>query len=134
MLDFSEETGLFPFDYRHRIEELFRELIHDPWCDRQEQPWQPFIDVVDSFDHVLVLMDLPGIDPDRLSIDMRENVLTVSGHRREHSVHVMSKRLCERHTGPFSRSVTLNPAAHYGKPSMEYRDGVLRIKIGKLPS
>jgi HSP20 family protein len=127
----SQHSHHFRFEERFEIDDLFKELIHDRWCKKQCNPWQPNADVIETFDHVEVILDIPGMDPSRLSVTMNENILVVSGRREEKRAGEIFRPRCERLIGPFTRSIALNPHARFGALAVEYKNGVLRIEIKK---
>jgi HSP20 family protein len=121
----------FRFEDRLEVDGLFQELIRDRWCKKQHKPWQPDADVIESFDHVEVILDIPGMDPNHLAVALNGNVLAVSGRREEKRGREIFKPRCERLIGPFMRTIALNSHVRFGAMSVEYQNGVLRIEIKK---
>ncbi len=97
-----------------------------------EFPWTPAIDVVESADEILIIADLPGIDPKSVDLLLAGNMLTLSGQKpatptkEEQTAHAN-----ERTRGPFSRSIPMPAPVDPDTVSAESRDGVLRVRIGK---
>ena len=77
----------------------------------------------------------PGIDPATLDVQIEKGVLTVAGERKrdlpgeEATVHID-----ERFDGRFRRVVTLPDDVDANAVDAKYRDGVLRISIGRKQS
>src|SRR5439155_20439808 len=44
--------------------------------------WVPAMDLVETDDHLVLKADLPGLDRDDVSIEIKDGVLTVSGERK----------------------------------------------------
>src|SRR4051812_4897808 len=70
--------------------------------------WVPAMDLVESDDHLVLRADLPGLSKDDVDIEVKDNVLTVSGERRaEHEDNADGYYRVERAFGSFSRSLSL---------------------------
>jgi HSP20 family protein len=76
--------------------------------------------------------DLPGIPEDKITIELDDNVLTVSGERQRTQEH-SSERFYrfERRYGTFSRNVTLPTGVNDTDISADYKDGVLEVRVPK---
>jgi len=84
-------------------------------------------------DSALVLRaDLPGLDRDDVSIEIKDNVLTVSGERhREREDKKEGYHRIERSYGSFSRSLTLPRGIDPESVSADFDKGVLEVRIPK---
>lgn len=120
--------------------EPFRELarvFEDPyfraWSDNDGTcRWCPAVDVSESEKELLVSADLPGIDPKEVEITVKENVLTLTGERKnEKEQNEGSYHRIERAYGSFTRSFVLPSTVDESKVSAEFKDGVLRIHLPK---
>ncbi len=70
--------------------------------------WIPAMDLVETQDHFVVRADLPGLSQDDISIELEDNVLTISGERkREEKTEKEGYFRLERASGQFARSLTL---------------------------
>jgi HSP20 family protein len=79
-----------------------------------------------------VRMDLPGIKPEEIDIQLANGVLTVSGERKEEKEEKdKTFHRLERHYGSFSRSVTVPSALADDKVDAQYHDGVLTVTLQK---
>lgn len=87
-------------------------------------------DVTVDDDAVEVCLELPGMEADGIGIDVRGDLLVVSGEkraessRREGRFHVM-----ERAYGRFERALRLPVAVDENEASANYERGVLRIRL-----
>ena len=71
----------------------------------ERQSWTPSIDVIETDDAIKLKAELAGMDPKDISIEVQDNVLTVSGERRfEEEVKEDKYYRIERRYGSFSRS------------------------------
>lgn len=79
-------------------------------------------------DQFLVELDLPGIDPDSLDLDVERNVVTVRASRPALDP-ARSMIAAERPRGVFSRQLFLGEGLDTDNIRADYRDGVLRLVI-----
>ncbi|HEY4308709.1 MAG TPA: Hsp20/alpha crystallin family protein [Pirellulales bacterium] len=92
----------------------------------------PSLDVSESNGAIEVRMDLPGIKAEEIDVQLTDNILTVSGQRREEKEEKgKTYHRVERHHGSFSRTVALPCSVDEAKVDAQYKDGVLTIKIPK---
>lgn len=93
------------------------------------------IDLVETKTGYEYIIDLPGIDKKDISLNLKDNELTITGER---SMAVKSDedvfRRVERKTGIASRTFTLDDDADVEKLTAEATNGVLRITIPKQDS
>lgn len=96
--------------------------------------FQPRCDVVESKEHYTVILDLPGMKKDQISISMKNGVITISGDRElfleDHEKLVKS----ERKQGSFSRAFALPESADEKSIQATFNDGVLKITVSKTGS
>jgi HSP20 family protein len=79
-------------------------------------------------DSFVIELDLPGVQPETLDIDVERNVLTVRAERpaRNGDWEMLAS---ERPTGLFSRQLVLGDNLDLDKVSADYVDGVLRLTV-----
>jgi HSP20 family protein len=94
--------------------------------------WVPAMDLVERGDDLVLRADLPGLDRDDVAIEIKDNVLTVSGERRsEHEEKAEGFHRVERAHGSFSRSLSLPEGIDADKVTAEFDKGVLEVSIPK---
>ena len=99
---------------------------------RAPRRWVPAMDLVETDDHLVLRADLPGLSKDDVEIEVKDNVLTVSGERKaEHEEKADGFYRVERAFGAFSRSLTLPQGMDADSINAEFTDGVLEIRIPK---
>ena len=91
----------------------------------------PTLDVRETADEYLVMVDLPGVKSEDVTIEVNDHVLTLSGARR--SVETGEAQLVERPYGSFARSLTLPQGVDSDKIAADCSDGVLTMRIPKPP-
>jgi HSP20 family protein len=92
----------------------------------------PAVDIFESDDRISLLADMPGVKADDLKIDLRENVLTLSGHVAGVESAKESDVLREYGTGTYFRQFTLSDQIDQGKIDAKLVDGVLRLELPKV--
>jgi HSP20 family protein len=94
--------------------------------------WIPAMDLVETEDHLVLRGDLPGMTQDDVDIEIKDNVLTVSGERKaEHDERGEGYHRVERSFGSFSRSLTLPQGVDAGGVEANFENGVLEVQIPK---
>jgi HSP20 family protein len=94
--------------------------------------WVPAMDLVETEDNLILRADLPGLEKDDVSIEVKDGVLTVSGERSaEHEERTDGFHRVERAFGGFSRSLALPDNVDADKISAEFDKGVLEVRIPK---
>ena len=82
-------------------------------------------------------MFAPGIDPKSVDLSIDKGLLVLAGERRS-SLPQGGDRTSiyaqERVAGPFRRVVSLPEDADPGRVNASYRDGFLRVSVGKRES
>jgi HSP20 family protein len=94
--------------------------------------WIPAMDLVETDDHLVLRGDLPGMTEDDVDIEIKDNVLTVSGERRaEHEDRGEGYHRVERAFGSFSRSLALPQGVDAETIEAKFENGVLEVLVPK---
>ncbi|MDG9728401.1 MULTISPECIES: Hsp20/alpha crystallin family protein [unclassified Streptomyces] len=81
-------------------------------------------------DAYVIALDLPGVDPDAIDIDVERNMLTVKAERRPLTKSDDTQmELSERPLGVFSRQVVLADSLDTEHISADYDVGVLTLRV-----
>jgi HSP20 family protein len=75
---------------------------------------------------------MPGVKAENLKIDLRENVLTLSGYVAGPDSTDRRSVLREYDSGTFFRQFTLSEMIDQSKIDAKLKDGVLRLELPKL--
>lgn len=122
-----------PVDLENQIEQIFSELIHEPW-GRTERlaSWEPEIDVYETEDAYLIEADLPGVSPQDVDVSAEEHWVTISGTRRSTSLIQSAQGvLLERRHGSFSRRIFLGHPVDAEHVTLRHQEGVFHIHLPK---
>ena len=92
--------------------------------------WTPAIDVERRDGTLIMRADMPGVKAEEISIEVDDDVLTISGKheeaKEEKDKHYLRR---ERRYGFFSRSIALPAGVDVSKISAETHEGVLEVKV-----
>jgi HSP20 family protein len=97
--------------------------------------WVPQADIIESDSQVIVLVDLPGVDPDKVELVLVGNMLTVKGEQLADAARAAGTvHRRERPAGPFARSIPLPVPVDPERVSAESKLGVLTITLARQAS
>jgi HSP20 family protein len=94
--------------------------------------YSPAVDIFENDGSITLLADMPGVKPSDLEIDLRENVLTLTGRVTPSGTSKESNVLREYRPGTFFRQFTLSEAIDQPKIDAQITDGVLRLELPKV--
>ena len=90
----------------------------------------PRLDVSSDEKAYSVTAELPGVRPDDVKIEVRDNALIIHGEKKnEHTEEKKDYYLSERSYGSFERVLTLPEDAVVDEIKATHKDGVLSIAI-----
>jgi HSP20 family protein len=96
------------------------------------QAWAPTMDVRETDDHFEVAVDLPGLEPDDVSVTFEDGVLAISGKREISSERSdQTYHRIERSYGSFARSLRLPRTADGERIEASFDKGVLTVTVPK---
>lgn len=95
---------------------------------------QPSMDLREQADAYHVQMDLPGMDKSGITVEVKDNILTVKAERKQETTKKDGDKVLmqERSSGFMSRAVMLAKPVDATKVAAEYKDGVLQITLPKV--
>jgi HSP20 family protein len=117
----------------NEIDDLFARFFGgtDSWWARPfEGRMAPAVESFVRDDHLVIRVDLPGIDPKDVELSVEGNHLTIRGERKGRSEKNESDRLYrEVSYGRFERTLALPAAIDAESVEATYRDGVLEVTM-----
>jgi HSP20 family protein len=94
----------------------------------------PSADVMETENEIRVLIELAGMSSDDVELSLENNVLTISGEKREERREEDEQNrwhLSERRYGRFSRSFVLPRDVEQERIEAQFENGVLSVSIPK---
>lgn len=96
--------------------------------------WMPRADIQETDKEYVIDLSLPGIRKEDVKVEVKDDVLTISGEkRREKEEKGRNWLRRESSYGSFLRSFTLPEGLHSEDIKANYKDGVLSLSMPKPP-
>jgi len=117
----------------NKLDRLFEDEIFDnDYTKNEPVKWYPVTDIYETKDDYVFKLQVPGLKKDEVSIEICENVLSISGERKvEKDVKKENYHRIERFTGKFQRSFSIPGEIECGKIKASMKDGVLELQVPK---
>ena len=93
--------------------------------------WSPALDLYESGDHLIAVVELPGMRKEDIDISLHDGTLTISGERKRESNNGEMAQRTERYVGTFRRSIALPTRVDASKVNATYQDGILKVTLPK---
>ena len=129
-----------PFE---EMEKRFEELLRRPfsmfgpsWFPAVRMPEMgevsAKVDIFEDGNDVVVKAELPGMKKDDITVNLTDNVVTVSGEKKkEEKVEKKDYYRVERSYGSFCRTFSLPKEVQSDKAKASFKDGVLEVRVPK---
>ena len=131
-------------DFDRRILEEFKELerqmgrmLRSTSLSRMipmtsSEGWQPAVDVYETTDDIIVLMDTAGIDMNNIAITAENKRITVEGRRNlPKRGNVCCIHQLEIEMGYFKRTISFPVFVKFVEPAFSCKNGILEIRLPK---
>ena len=116
--------------FQNEMSRFMNGLLDGP--GRVTQSWVPALDVWETEADVVYAFDLPGIPEDAISIEVKDDALTVSAEREKtDEVSEDGYFRFERRFGSFARAVGLPKGIDQDGIVARYENGVLEVRVPK---
>ncbi|HET9092630.1 MAG TPA: Hsp20/alpha crystallin family protein [Acidimicrobiales bacterium] len=100
-------------------------LVQAPWTQRNSVP----LDVYRRGDQFIVRVDLPGINPESIDLEVEKNVLTLTAERSWAPSDGDEVLVAERPQGSFTRRLFLGEGLDAERITASYEHGVLSVTV-----
>lgn len=118
----------------HEIDDLINRFGEN-WAQHwRMNPHVPLLDLSESQGALEAKLDVPGVSPDDIEIQVSGDTLTICGRHREEEIDDSTDKRyhrAERRSGSFRRTVSLPCTVRGSDVTAEYQDGVLTITLPK---
>ena len=120
---------------QREMEWLIEEVVSrkPPVVRFSPRTWQPAIDVYETDENVVVLIELAGIKQDEIEVLVQNNILMIRGERRDIKQGIKrTYSQMEVLWGPFERNITLPVNVDVERVKAFYEAGFLEVILPKL--
>lgn len=108
------------------------EVATDAEQTRPRPVFVPAVDITESEERLTVMADMPGVEIDGLTIDLKEDVLTIHGQVSDSAGENRNTIYREYNVGDYQRQFTLSNAIDQEKIEARLKDGVLTLVLPKI--
>ena len=114
---------------------MFNEPLYSAGTLLPASGWAPAVEVSETADALCLSAELPGLDEKQVTVNIENNVLTLSGEKEERKEEEAGRNYyqCERYYGAFQRSFALPRTVDVDKVAATFDRGVLTVTLPKLP-
>ncbi len=114
-----------------RFENFFDDFFSDS-DSLSKLDFRPEVDVTEGEKGIYVKADIPGLEQKDINVEIKDNVLTISGEKKyENEEKSEKEHRIERSYGSFSRSFSLPENINREKIKAKYNNGVLKLELPK---
>jgi HSP20 family protein len=93
------------------------------------------MDVAETKETLVVKLEVPGLDPKDIQLELQENLLTVKGEKKQEKEEKDERyHRVERTYGAFARTVRLPVAVEGSKVTATFKNGLLTVTLPKTPA
>ena len=132
-----EEMGMIQQRMDKMFKDAFKRLSREEkeLAGGKKESFEPNMDLKETKAEYIISMDLPGMNKEEINISLKDHLLTISGERKSESKQEGEKFFQEEQNyGFFSRSVNLPDDANLDNINAEYKNGVLKVIIYRIPA
>ena len=94
----------------------------------------PPVNIFEKNGDLVLIAELPGVKRNELNIEVKENVLRLSGRRTIDYGKNVSYHRIERNSSRFDRTLRLPFHVESGRVQAEYKDGLLIVSLPRAES
>ena len=112
-----------------------KEKVAVPASAEQIKPgpvFTPNVDIFETDKEIVMLADIPGVIAKDLTIDLRDDTLTLTGEVKPHNRPEEEDILTEYQVGRYYRQFTLAQVINQSKIDAALNNGVLRLTLPKI--
>jgi len=131
---FEEHPFFSPHRFAREFEEEWPEIWERPrWGRRFPMIRTPRMDISETEKDVVAEVELPGVDPKNIEVEVKNNVLRVEAKKEEKKEGKRKGYYRKEISAGFYKRVVPLPVEVIGeKTEAEYRDGILKVVIPKV--
>ncbi len=129
LVKYNKNRGYAPTSVNGLLDKFFNDVNFD---NTQMENFSPSVDVIESDKIYELHFAVPGFDKKAFSIDVEENILSISGERKMEEFKEDKKfTSVQTQYGAFKKTFTLPDTVDRTKIDAEYQEGILKITLPK---
>ena len=135
----SAQTPAMKRDYsglsrlHNELDRMFDNFFSPAFFDREPFRFRgdflPSLDVTSDDKAYAMKVELPGVAPEAVKLEVSDGVLTISGEKKEETKDEQTKEVRECSYGSFTRSMTLPEDADAEHITATSKNGILTVSI-----
>jgi HSP20 family protein len=130
---FKNDRSMIEREIQDAIEDMFS-MTNPTMFALSEYSWRPHTDIYETPGEILVVTDLAGVRRDEIHLEVSRKAVRIYGKRDQKALDGTTRyRLAEIAYGYFERHLALPAPIDGEKIEATYRDGLLEIRMAKLP-
>lgn len=120
------------------VDALHRQMdrIFDDMLKVKRQPemtWKPAVELQNTNDHLILRVQIPGVEAKDLDIQVTREAVAIAGeHRYENKAENNGQIRSEFRYGKFQRVIPLPVAIQNDQVQAEYKNGILTLTLPKV--
>jgi HSP20 family protein len=119
----------------HRILEEYLQprsgAPQSPPAEPDRTAWSPAVDVYETPEEMIVVVEVPGVDSASIELAVTGNVLSLRGTKQAGDLPEPMLQVRERKLGAFHRQITLPNEVDFDNAQAEANQGILKIRLPK---
>ena len=137
----ASSRGHSLFDLHREVDNIFGNFMRrfdvSPFSESSPESatLAPRIDIAETDRDYQITAEMPGVDEGDLDVSLAKGILTIRGEKKaEAEEKGKNFHRVERSYGIFERSVALPQDADAAKVEAEFKKGILKVQVAKLPT
>jgi len=114
------------------MDSIFRRMFEEKGDGKRDYYWQPPVDVFENDESIILLIELPGIKKEAVSINIEKNLLSVVANKedleKDDSDKISMKEILR---GKFKRDFVVPSGVEREKIEAEFKNGILKLTLPK---
>jgi HSP20 family protein len=122
------------FELHREMNRVFDDFQRDflPYFDENASHFQPQLDITEDDKAYALHLEIPGMDADDVTIEVRNNFLVIKGEKAtENESEDQSWHRRERSFGSFQRTLEMPAGIDEDEIAADFNNGVLKITLPK---
>ena len=123
--------------FKNRFDKLFEDFFAFTPSTLFQSDWNPKFDMEEDEKSIQIIAEMPGIDEKDIQVSLDNNMLTISGEKKEEKEEKDKNKsvvFSERKFGSFSRSIAMPDGINTDEIKANFKKGILNINIPKEKS